>query len=31
MLQDGGLPPSARPIPLLRHIAGMYQDPWPVG
>jgi ABC-2 type transport system ATP-binding protein len=30
MLQDGGLPPSARPIPLLRHIAGMYQDPWPV-
>ncbi|AXJ11071.1 ABC transporter ATP-binding protein [Arthrobacter sp. PM3] len=30
MLQDGGLPPSARPIPLLRHIAGMYQNPWPV-
>lgn len=30
MLQDGGLPPSARPIPLLRHIAGMYSDPWPV-
>ncbi|WP_309106839.1 ABC transporter ATP-binding protein [Arthrobacter sp.] len=28
MLQDGGLPPSARPIPLLRHIAGMYRDPW---
>ena len=27
MLQDGGLPPSARPIPLLRHIAGMYQYP----
>ncbi|MEQ4565747.1 ABC transporter ATP-binding protein [Paenarthrobacter sp. CAP02] len=27
MLQDGGLPPSARPIPLLRHIAGMYQNP----
>ncbi|VXB32810.1 ABC-type multidrug transport system, ATPase component [Arthrobacter sp. 9V] len=27
MLQDGGLPPSARPIPLLRHIAGMYQRP----
>ena len=25
MLQDGGLPPSARPIPLLRHIAGMYR------
>jgi ABC-2 type transport system ATP-binding protein len=31
MLQDGGLPPSARPIPLLKHIAGMYRDPWPVG
>ena len=31
MLQDGGLPPSARPIPLLKHIAGMYQNPWPVG
>ncbi|MDD1477629.1 ABC transporter ATP-binding protein [Arthrobacter sp. H16F315] len=31
MLQDGGLPPSARPIPLLRHIAGMYQNPRPVG
>ncbi|HET6242445.1 MAG TPA: ABC transporter ATP-binding protein, partial [Arthrobacter sp.] len=30
MLQDGGLPPSARPVPLLKHIAGMYQDPWPV-
>jgi ABC-2 type transport system ATP-binding protein len=30
MLQDGGLPPSARPIPLLKHIAGMYQDPWPI-
>ncbi|MDR6505608.1 ABC transporter ATP-binding protein [Arthrobacter oryzae] len=30
MLQDGGLPPSARPIPLLKHIAGMYRDPWPV-
>ncbi|MFE4198802.1 ABC transporter ATP-binding protein [Paenarthrobacter sp. NPDC056912] len=27
MLQDGGLPPSARPIPLLRHVAGMYQNP----
>ncbi|WP_347107447.1 ABC transporter ATP-binding protein [Paenarthrobacter sp. S56] len=27
MLQDGGLPPSARPIPLLRHIAGMYRNP----
>jgi ABC-2 type transport system ATP-binding protein len=30
MLQDGGLPPSARPIPLLRHIAGLYANPWPV-
>lgn len=27
MLQDGGLPPSARPIPLLRHVAGMYARP----
>ncbi|MET3163942.1 UNVERIFIED_ORG: ABC-2 type transport system ATP-binding protein [Arthrobacter sp. UYEF10] len=27
MLQDGGLPPSARPIGLLRHIAGMYARP----
>ena len=27
MLQDGGLPPSARPIPLLRHVAGMYSKP----
>ncbi|WP_237234860.1 ABC transporter ATP-binding protein [Rothia nasimurium] len=27
MLQDGGLPPSARPIPLLKHIASMYADP----
>ena len=30
MLQDGGLPPSARPIPLLRHIAGMYRSPRPL-
>lgn len=30
MLQDGGLPPSASPIPLLRHIAGMYRNPWPL-
>ncbi|ASN20359.1 ABC transporter ATP-binding protein [Arthrobacter sp. YN] len=30
MLQDGGLPPSARPIPLLRHVAGMYQNPMDV-
>lgn len=27
MLQDGGLPPSVRPIPLLRHVAGMYRRP----
>ncbi|MFF3039418.1 MULTISPECIES: ABC transporter ATP-binding protein [Arthrobacter] len=27
MLQDGGLPPAARPVALLRHIASMYQDP----
>lgn len=30
MLQDGGLPASARPIPLLRHLAALYADPWPV-
>ncbi|UEL30190.1 ABC transporter ATP-binding protein [Pseudarthrobacter sp. L1SW] len=30
MLQDGGLPPSARPLPLLRHVAGLYAHPWPV-
>ncbi|MBT2512907.1 ABC transporter ATP-binding protein [Arthrobacter sp. ISL-30] len=30
MLQDGGLPPSARPLPLLRHIAGMYRNPLPI-
>ncbi|MFJ6078122.1 ABC transporter ATP-binding protein [Pseudarthrobacter sp. NPDC092419] len=30
MLQDGGLPPSARPLSLLRHIAGLYANPWPV-
>ncbi|WP_314213042.1 ABC transporter ATP-binding protein [Pseudarthrobacter equi] len=30
MLQDGGLPPSAKPVPLLRHIAGLYAKPWPV-
>ena len=30
MLQDGGLPPSSRPVPLLRHIAGLYAQPWPV-
>jgi ABC-2 type transport system ATP-binding protein len=30
MLQDGGLPPSSRPVPLLRHVAGLYEHPWPV-
>lgn len=30
MLQDRGLPPSSRPIPLLRHVAGMYRNPLPV-
>ncbi|XAS69167.1 ABC transporter ATP-binding protein [Micrococcaceae bacterium Sec5.7] len=30
MLQDGGLPPSARPIPLLKHISGMYLNPRPL-
>ncbi|GAB4098896.1 ABC transporter ATP-binding protein [Sinomonas halotolerans] len=30
MLQEGGLPPSARPVALLRHVAGMYADPAPV-
>ncbi len=30
MLQEGGLPPSSRPVPLLRHIAGLYARPWPV-
>lgn len=27
MLQDGGLPPAARPIPLLRHVASLYANP----
>lgn len=27
MLQDGGLPPSARPFELLHHLAGMYSTP----
>lgn len=27
MLQDGGLPPAVRPIPLLKHIARMYAHP----
>lgn len=30
MLQDGGLPPSWRPIPLLRHLARLYAHPAPV-
>lgn len=30
MLQDGGLPPSARPLELLRHLAGMYRSPRPI-
>ena len=27
MLQDGGLPPAARPLALLRHIASLYENP----
>ncbi|MHA7304107.1 ABC transporter ATP-binding protein [Arthrobacter sp. TMN-49] len=27
MLQDGGLPPSARPVALLRHVASLYENP----
>lgn len=27
MLQDGGLPPAARPIPLLRHVASLFASP----
>lgn len=27
MLQDGGLPTGAKPIPLLRHLASLYQNP----
>lgn len=27
MLQDGGLPPAARPVALLRHIASLYSHP----
>lgn len=27
MLQDGGLPPAARPVALLRHVAGLYSNP----
>jgi ABC-2 type transport system ATP-binding protein len=27
MLQEGGLPQAIRPVPLLRHVAGMYRQP----
>jgi ABC-2 type transport system ATP-binding protein len=27
MLQDGGLPPSQKPLTYLRHVAGMYKNP----
>ncbi|KRF06300.1 ABC transporter [Arthrobacter sp. Soil782] len=27
MLQEGGLPPAVRPLPLLHHVAGMYASP----
>lgn len=27
MLQEGGLPQAVRPVPLLRHVAGMYREP----
>lgn len=27
MLQDGGLPQAIRPVPLLHHVASMYEDP----
>ncbi|PYI66332.1 ABC transporter [Arthrobacter livingstonensis] len=27
MLQDGGLPPAARPVALLRHVASLYSNP----
>ncbi len=30
MLQDGGLPPSVKPMTLLRHVASMYARPRPV-
>jgi ABC-2 type transport system ATP-binding protein len=30
MLQDGGLPTGARPVPLLRHLAELYAQPLPV-
>lgn len=31
MLQDGGLPPSQRPLAYLRHVAGLYATPRHVG
>lgn len=31
MLQDGGLPPSVKPMALLKHVAGMYARPVDVG
>ncbi|WP_033227892.1 ABC transporter ATP-binding protein [Nesterenkonia sp. F] len=30
MLQDGGLPQSVRPAVLLRHLASLHRDPWPL-
>lgn len=30
MLQDGGLPMSAKPLQVLRHLASLYTDPLPV-
>ncbi len=30
MLQDGGLPTTTRPLPLLRHLAALHDAPWPV-
>jgi ABC-2 type transport system ATP-binding protein len=30
MLQDGGLPTTTRPVPLLRHLASLYAAPVPV-
>jgi len=30
MLQDGGLPQSAKPVALIRHLSRFYAHPWPV-
>ncbi|QKE84840.1 ABC transporter ATP-binding protein [Arthrobacter sp. NEB 688] len=30
MLQDGGLPTTVRPLPLLRHLAALHREPLPV-